>query len=245
MMHRLVALVLGGCLTLAWAPAFAGEGGPEPEPALPRYDDPSIPVPIEAAIESKAPPLRPIPWDGRGRLATGGLLVGGGAVALASTVGLAADGAPFKYWGPMFAGGFVGAAVGSVLIVLGHRSLRRYRTWEAGQTESIPAQGYGFAAPAAVLLVGGTFLTLGGGLGWADIMQFRKQYALPAPATPFVIGIAAFVTGATLMGIGSVRSNHFTKWRRATSGWWNAGSSLTPSFGPMRGGAQLGLAGRF
>jgi hypothetical protein len=259
-MHRLAALVLGGGLTLAWAhPAFAREGGPEPlpvqrpaapielvqpEPALPRYDDPTVPVAIDAAIEPDAPPLREVPIDGRGRLAIGGLLVGGGAVALASTVGLAVDGAPSNYWGPMLAGGIVGATVGSVLIVFGHRGLRRYRAWAAGQTESIPPQGFGFVAPAGVLLVGGTILTAGGALGWQDIVLFPKQYALPAPATPVGIGIAAFVVGATLMGIGAVRSSRFTKWRRETSGQTTS-LRLTPSFGPIRGGAQLGLAGRF
>lgn len=283
-MHRRVALVLGGCLTLAWAdPAFARVGGPErspvqpelapspdealdsepngssdgasespapielvqPETPLPRYDDPNIPVAIDPATNSKPPPpLRHVPMDGRGRLATGGLLVGGGAVALASMVGLMVDGAPSKYWMPMFGGGLAGAVVGSVLIVVGHRGLRRYRAWAAGQTESIPPQGYAFVAPASVLLVGGTFLTIGGVLGWQDIMQLPKQYALPAPATPFGIGIAAFVAGATLMGIGAARSGQFTKWRRATSGP-TASLRLTPSFGPIRGGAQLGLAGRF
>lgn len=289
-MHRLVALVLGGCLTLAWAdPAFARIGGPErppvqqpsvrvepelapspdptldpepnersdgasespapielvqPETPLPRYDDPNIPVAIDPATNSKPPPLRHVPMDGRGRLATGGLLVGGGAVALASMVGLMVDGAPSKYWMPMFAGGFAGSVVGGVLIVFGHRGLRRYRVWAGGQTESIPPQGYGFLAPGSVLLVGGTYLTIGGALGWQDIMQFRKEYALPAPATPFGIGIAAFVAGATLLGIGAARSRQFTKWRRATSGP-TASLRLTPSFGPLRGGAQLGLAGRF
>lgn len=249
-MLRLVALALGGCLTFAWAcPVFAHDSGPEPdktpEATLPRYDDPSLPAAIDAAIEPETPPLRRVPMDGRGRLATGGLLVGGGAVALASTIGLAVDGAPAKYWGPMLAGGMAGAAVGSVLIVFGHRGLRRYRAWEASQTESIPPQGFGFVAPASVLLVGGVWLTTIGAMGWVDIMQFPKQYALPAPATPLGVGIAAFVVGATMMGIGATRSRRFTKWRRDTSEWWTAGMRLTPRFGPIRGGAQFGIAGWF
>jgi hypothetical protein len=230
-MLPLVALVLGGCLALA---------GGEPEAALPRYDDPSLPV----VTKPGPPPLRHVPVDGRGRLATGGLLAGGGAVALASTIGLAADGAPPKYWAPMLAGGIAGATVGGLLIGFGHRGLRRYRAWAAGQTESIPPQGFGFVAPAGVLLVGGTFLSIGGAAGWVDIMQFPKRYALPAPATPMGVGIAAFAVGATLMGVGAARSSRFTKWRRDTSRP-TATLRLTPSFGPIRGGAQLGLAGRF
>jgi hypothetical protein len=239
-MHRLVALVLAGGLPLAWAgPAFAREGGPEPLPvqperALPRYDDPNLPVAIDPVIDPKKPPLRKVPVDGRGRLAAGGLLVGGGAVALGSTIGLAVDGAPSKYWLPMLAGGLAGSTVGTVLIVWGHRGLRRYRVWAAGQTESIPPQGYGFVAPAGILLVGGTFLTIGGTLGWADIMRFPKQYRLPAPATPMGVGIAAFATGVTLFVIGATRSHRFNKWLR-----------LAPNFVPIRGGAYFGLTGRF
>jgi hypothetical protein len=144
----------------------------------------------------------------------------------------------------MLAGGIAGAAVGSLVLAFGHRSFRRYRQWEAGQTESIPPQGLGFVAPAGVLLTGGTLLTIGGVMGWIDITTFHKQYALPAPATPFGVGIAAVVVGATLMGIGATRSARFNRWRRDTSER-AARLQLTPSFGPIRRGAQFGISGRF
>ncbi|KIG13229.1 hypothetical protein DB30_00452 [Enhygromyxa salina] len=251
----------------------------QPEAALPRFDDPTIPVAIDPidpidpiGLEPEPPPLRAIPFDGRGRLAIGGLLVGAGAATVASSIALEVDGAPPKYWAPMMAAGIGGTIVGSVLIVVGRRKLRSYREWESslprvnqsrkvsangrealaraensGQTESIPRQGLGLVAPACVLMIGGTILAVGGATLWQSQefgVQFPWDYSLPAPEAALGIGIGSFVVGATLMGIGATRSKRFTTWRQDTSNP-TARLHLTPIFGPIRGGAQLGLFSRF
>lgn len=266
MYSRPTGALLAVCLLFAGSSrAHAGEPEPEPppiqQPAPASIVDPEAPPSAEVEPASDAlpgydhplavpadPPLREVPPDGRGLLASGSLLLTAGVAFLISGSLLSVDGdTKILTFAPILGVGIFAPIAGSLLLGIGAHRHRAYRSWKADQTEPIPPQGTGLVAPGAVFLVAGTATTVLAGVLSVDTL------GPPPGAAPMVgIGLTSMAVGATLMGIGAHRHKRFGAWRSETSGL--ARVQLAPTFVFMpgrssrsrgRGAMQLGLSGRF
>ena len=210
---------------------------------LPSYKSPvrstSLGQPEAEPQRDTAEPGVEVPQPGRGSVAVGALLLGGGALTMLSAPKLAAANYTVDLWGPVLTLGGLSMASGALFLGLGLRRQKRYQAWLTTQTERPPPRGYGLAASGGVLIVGGgivatlgTVGTMVGTLGWQDP---SVGYAAIA------VGASALVTGAVLTTLGVRRNQHFNTWRLRE----RHPVEIAPIVSPILGGAQLGLSGRF
>ena len=205
------------------------------------------PVPVPAATvpaqDTLDDPDRRVPEDGRGSVATGGVLLGMGAAMLGGGITGAALGAAPETWAPFMATSAVPLALGGLLVGVGRKRMRSYEGWSAVQGESIPDQGNGLRSPGIILVALGSGATaIGGILTLATRVQvgYPSGDPSPPPAYPLAIlatGATALAVGIGLTAVGEKRRKNFERWRHAPE--------LAPVLAPMPGGAQLGLSGRF
>ena len=190
-------------------------------------------------------PKPKIAEDGRGSLATGGVLLGAGAALLGGSLAGAGSGAPADLWVPFAVSSALPLTLGGLLIGVGHKRLRRYRAWERSLGYELPPQGNGLRSPGIVLTALGSGAVVMGGiltLGTRASIGFQVEEPdePPPPVYPLAIlgvGAAALGTGITLMLIGERRRKAFEA--------WESGPEIVPTLAPLPGGAQLGLAGAF
>jgi hypothetical protein len=242
--RRASTALLAGCLFLAASsPTLAAEP-PSPD-ALPRYDDPIlIQAPVDPPEEPKNPPLRAVPHDGRGSLAAGGIvtLVGGATFVGGIVFGTNGDYGVLEVppWIPLVVVGAAGTTTGMVLLGLGASKHRRYRQWEAQQTDAIPPQGYGLIGSGVALMGVGLFGIVFSGLIWSDQSPFPIYPERIPPAKAGVgLGVTALGVGTALLATGAVRNQRFGAWRKTQT------VQLSPTLVPTRFGLHIGLAGRF
>ena len=242
---RVGAALLGGALVMGWAlPASANEPAPAPavepssEGALPSYADVVVAEP-HTWDEVAATP-RPVPRDGRGRLVIGSAVLVGGAAMFAGSVALAVEGHEVSMWASTIVTGTGAAITGSLLLVGGSRRLRAYREWESARPDVVPRQGHGLIGSGAVLMVLGVAGGMFGTIGWAASRVGYQEDERPlSPLFPAMlgVGIGSLAVGSTLTILGVKQHDRFEAWR--------SGPQLLPGISPLRGGAQIGLSGRF
>lgn len=258
-MRTSVAVMLGLlCPTLALAcslvsaTASAREPSEPPSPharpdsgALPAYDSPAestVPtVPTVDGGGADGAARASIPRDGRGSLAVGGMLLGGGVASLtASSLQLARGAEDAGVWGAGIGVGVVAAAAGTIVVIIGARDAGRYRDWARAQAEVVPRRGAGLRAAGVTATVGGGLaLTLG-----ITAMSVQDPDGPPYGQGALGLGSIAAATGIGLLVGGSIRGRQFERYRlgRLEDG---ARLRLSPSFGLLPGGGQLGVRGTF
>jgi hypothetical protein len=225
----IVAIV--GMAPTAWA-------SPEPttESQLPAYDEPppsDDEVPIASDVSFDLPHDIENPPTGRGHTAVGAILVGGSG----ALIGLSTASIPFTTDFPVW---IIGEALGSVafvsgvgLLVSGHLRAKKYRAWADGP---LPARGEGLIAGGITCMVGGTLVTIAGGISLA-----YQGDGIPYGQMLIPIGLVAGSTGVGLFVAGA-RRQHFV---REQVGHVVPSFSLLPGSRQSIGGLSLGFAGRF
>lgn len=223
---------------MALAALFTLSLASAPAPAI------AEPTPTEAPAFELAP-RRKIAEDGRGSLATGGLLLGAGGALLGGTIAGAASGAPTELWVPFMVSSALPLTLGGLLVGVGHKRLRRYRAWERSLNDELLPQGNGLRSPGIVLTALGSGAVVVGGIltiGTRVSIGFQVEEPddPPPPAYPLAVlgvGAAALGTGIALMVVGERRRKAFAA--------WESGPELMPTVSPLPGGVQLGVAGAF
>jgi hypothetical protein len=236
--NRASALLVGCLFIAASSPSFAAE--PQSDGALPRYDDPVVAAP-------EKPPLRAVPNDGRGLLGAGGTVLTLGSISLVSGIVLLKTGdreSDSELW-PLVLVGAVGTATGSLLLGLGVPKHRKYRAWEAQQTDRIPRQGLGLIGCGTALMVTGVAGGLISGTIWEsqtdpfDIWLDPNPTRLAAAKVGVGLGVTSVAVGATLLATGAARGKRFAAWRKTQT------VRIAPTLVPTRFGLHVGLVGRF
>jgi hypothetical protein len=150
-----------------------------PAPAAP----PPMPAPLPPILPPGTPAGRPRIWQAAVLLLVFGLLAGGSCAAFLSG-NLARSSGTNDLWSLLF--------VGSLPVAAGAFALLVFRVWRRRLAESWPTLGQ-----AALLLLAGSVLAVGGCGGWA--MTMAATALLPIA---FALG-AAFVAGIAL-AVGAV-----------------------------------------
>ncbi|MCA9682752.1 MAG: hypothetical protein KC457_11185 [Myxococcales bacterium] len=209
----------------------APEGLPAYDAELPTYDVAPTQPPLD---DGGKPALRYAPKDGRGLISLGGIMAGGGTVLTAASIGLLAANEDVPVW---IAGSVLGGlalAGGIAMLVGGKKRLKSYQTWEADLGEPVPRQGSGLRAAGMGCLIGGGFGAVMGGISLA----LQDDEDPPYGEVLLGLGLSSGVAGIVMVAIGIRRENQFKKWRRGET-------TLVPTVGGLRGGASVGVAGRF
>ena len=207
------------------------EGLPAYDAELPTYDVAPTQPPLD---DGGKPALRYAPKDGRGLISLGGIMAGGGTVLTAASIGLLAANEDVPVW---IAGSVLGGlalAGGIAMLVGGKKRLKSYQTWEADLGEPVPRQGSGLRAAGMGCLIGGGFGAVMGGISLA----LQDDEDPPYGEVLLGLGLSSGVAGIVMVAIGIRRENQFKKWRRGET-------TLVPTVGGLRGGASVGVAGRF
>lgn len=210
----------------------AAEELPAYDAALPTYD---VAPPAQPIDEGGKPQLRYAPKDGRGLISLGGVLTGGGTVLTAVSIGLIAANEDVPVW---IAGSVIGGlaiAGGVAMLVGGKKRLKSYQTWEADLGEPVPRQGSGLRAAGMISMIGGGF---GAAMGGVSLL-LQDDEDPPYGQVLLGLGLSSGVAGIVMVSLGVRREREFKSWRRGES------TTLVPTVGGLRGGATIGVAGRF
>jgi hypothetical protein len=225
------------------APAPTPEGGlPAYDADLPRYEE--VPPAVEGEGDGSGygfdEGFEPAPPSGHGRLAVGGILLGGGAALTVISATMIVRDTDILAWipGAVLGAGALTAGLGVTLTGVGYR--RRYRRWAEGYggRKALPPPGTGLIAGGITCLAAGGFGMLIGGVSLTLQDEDDPPYGqvmLPLAATSVVTGIALVIPGAK-------RKGAYRKWDE---------TRLAPTLGVLPGvrrrpaGVSVGLAGQF
>ncbi|PRQ01115.1 hypothetical protein [Enhygromyxa salina] len=220
---------------------------PPEQPRLPSYDAElptyaDTPLDPFEPVESLEPvlPHRPLP-DGRGRVAVGAILSGGGLVLTGVSIGMIAIDEDIAVWIPGAVIGGAAIIAGLSAALVGRQRRDKYREWTTphGGPDVVPKSGIGLVASGVTCMVAGTVGVIAGGIS----LPIQGNGDMPYGQVLLPVSAASIVTGAGLLGGGLKRHRKFET--------WNAQRSLTPVVAPLGGlgrqpsGASFGVAGRF
>ncbi|EDM77612.1 hypothetical protein PPSIR1_02968 [Plesiocystis pacifica SIR-1] len=222
-------------------PSEPGDGDAGESAGLPTYADAPAEAEFIGGFDAATPEL---PRDGRGRVASGALLLGAGLVVFGTSMGLLYTTNDPGLW---IAGASVSSLVslaGGVTLGVGLRQRKYYGAWLREHGSSPPTRGVGMRAAGTTAIVGGS-----AGLIFASVALANPDPADPPyPEVVLAMSLAGIASGITLVVYGNARARAFRAWELDRSG--QAAVQLRPSFGvaPLRGGgflSQAGLSGRF
>ncbi|MFV8754655.1 hypothetical protein ACNOYE_29260 [Nannocystaceae bacterium ST9] len=225
-------------------PAFVIAPGPveppatTPTPIAVEPDVMVIPTTVEVAPAAPAGP-RPLqpwelpsrkpPWSGSGRFVGGAfMMVIGTGLLVAATLEYAQGRDATMPMMSNLPGGIGSVVAGGVMIGTGVRDQLRLSQWESATRRIAPPSGNG-------LIVAGVATTALGGLAAiatsiASDMDLDAPRSIPAGWATAGIGIGG---GAAMLIAGIVRRAHYER------------AFATPTIAPTRGGASIGISGRF
>jgi hypothetical protein len=215
---------------------------PEPEPeasGLPSYDS-DIPSYAEAPPEPVVPARAPL--EGRGRIAVGSVVLGGGVVLLGVSSAMISIDEDLAAWIPGAVVSAAAIAAGIGLVITGHQRKQKYRKWADAQggSRAIPKSGIGLVASGITCIAAGSIGVIMGGVSLGILEGVND---MPYGIVLMPIGGVSMATGIGLLAAGAVRHRKYTQ--------WNTERGLTPVVAPIGGlgrgltGASFGIAGRF
>jgi hypothetical protein len=222
-----------------------------PEPQLPAYDQPlpsydELPIAPEVPFDDASFDGVPVevedvdPPTGRGRLAVGSILFGGGVVLTSVSTALIIQDIDWAAWIPGAVIGASAAVLGAVFVATGDLRRRTHRDWASAHAHApIPPRGDGLVAGGLTCLIAGSMGTIIGGV---SIVAFQADDDPPYGQVLIPIGLVSVVTGVGLLAAGSVRRKQFDRWETANV---VPSLSLLPGNRQSFGGISLGFAGRF
>ena len=253
--ERRVGVATALLVALLSAPAAAappeqtGTAPPEEkvEGELEAYDSAAVAEPAAAPAPAATPssstpkpePAEPqIPKRGTGLITAGslGLVAGTGLYVMGSVFAASRK----REWGYGFLGGTPLLIGGSLMVWAGNRRLKKFRAWSEETGITPPPTGYPLLI-AGLVATGGSAITMiaFGAIGFAycpDGCGPANEWVWLGPG---LTGLGAGV-GMTIAGI-VLRVRH-KRWiaRRPL-----ARVHMLPTFSPIPGGAQFGIAGKF
>jgi hypothetical protein len=218
------------------------EPEPEPEPevsGLPSYDS-GIPTYAEAPPEPVVPTRAPL--NGRGRIAVGSIVLGGGVVLVGVSSAMISIDEDLAAWIPGAVVGAAAIAAGIGLVITGRQRTKKYSEWadSHGGVRAIPKSGMGLVASGITCIAAGSIGLIMGGV---SLGIFEGGDDMPYGAVLMPIGGVSVATGIGLLSGGAARHRKYTQ--------WDVQRGLTPVVAPLGGlgrgptGASFGIAGRF
>jgi hypothetical protein len=225
---------------------------PEPPPVeepLPTWDAP-LPGYDEVPVSDVAfdgVPLEPEdgePPSGRGRMAVGSILLGGGAVLTGTSIAMIILDTDRPVWIPGVVLGGSAVVTGAILVATGSFRRDEHKSWAAEQTDGpVPPRGKGMLAAGVTCMLAGSVGTI---IGSISLAALQDDDALPYGQVMIPLGVVSFVTGVGLVVGGSVLGKKHERWQ---AGRVTPSISLLPGARSDRlasvGGVSFGVAGRF
>jgi hypothetical protein len=213
-----------------------------PEPQLPAYDQP-LPsydeLPIAPEVSFDGVPLEvENPPTGRGHLAVGSILLGGGLALTGVSATLIILDTDLAAWIPGALIGASAAVIGAVFVATGDLRRQAHRNWAAAHAHApVPPRGDGLVAGGLTCIIAGTMGTMIGGV---SLVAFQDVDDPPYGQVLVPLGLVSVVTGVGLLAAGGVRRKQYDRWPGVVPSL-----SLLPSSRQSLGGLSLGFAGRF
>lgn len=190
------------------------------------------PTVAPVATPAKPTPL-PVPRDGKGALAFGGMFMIGGAITTGLGIGSFVEGSPaLGILGTV--AGVHGLGVGLGATLLGVKRQRNHRRWLAATQLQPPRSGLGLLGAGTALMVGSVGVLLVSVYPGFFDLETTPWWSLAFMAA----GSTGLAIGATALVIGSVRHHRFERWRA------EHGRDVLPSVGVGPHGVYIGLSGR-